>query len=103
MSGNDGLPDAGRDLDARIAERIFGWSFNPVLHRDALLPHYSTSIADAWEVHTTILDRLFSVRQHYFDALKKAAAPAAWPDVLVLLRHTMPLEICRAALEADAQ
>lgn len=61
--------NAGRDLDALIAERIFGWkpfkrkwregahhgftdSFLDSSGReiDGALPKYSTSIADAWEV-----------------------------------------------------
>jgi hypothetical protein len=65
----------------------------------------SKDIATAWQVHQKMCGSRLGVRIRYFDALKAQTEPiagfrVAWPDVLVVLRDTMPEAICRAALEA---
>jgi hypothetical protein len=120
----------GRELDLRVAGEVMGWSnlsrgsrgigafgWHPGLtdvppHGRIPVPNYSTDMRAAWEVHLAICERLFSVRRRYFAALQDLTRPeppsdfvrpldgAAWPDVLVVLRHRMPEAICLAALTA---
>lgn len=66
----------------------------------------STDIAPAWEVHTEMCGKPFSVRRRYLDGLTEiarreceadVAACVAWPD---LLMHLTPAVICEAAVKA---
>lgn len=103
---------AGRELDVLIAEKVMGKSFKDKRYPDGSIwtgeqmrqavPHYSTSIADAWEVFW-----LFTSRHLWFDD-----ATDTWHCHLDSKRNTMdhcrhhamagdaPHAICLAALRA---
>lgn len=125
----------GRELDAKVAVEIFGWShvaeygtnaFDPALNMwfgvppgrqfvtlndephlpsmiDNPLPHYSTSIADAWPVVEEIKNRgkVFVVKA---DGLMRGdfqPAYLAWCGNMEVVRAvTAPEAICKAALIA---
>lgn len=112
--------DPGLALDARVALEVMGdeqgdfgtnsdgrrkftWRHgNSVSERP---PYYSSDIAAAWEVHLNVLNRVFSLRKAYHEALQQQASQqvgfsVAWPDVLTVLRHAMPKAICIAAISA---
>ena len=107
---------AGRELDALIAEKVFGlkieWEHyaagsRPMVNEEDMslymVPRYSTQIADAWLVHKEMIGRLFSVRRRYYKALQRIVSEpltyrtVAWPDVMTFLE---PEHFCLAALEA---
>lgn len=117
--------DAGRELDARIAERIFGYTLDyefadlhvpPAPHvkelRDGydewgMLPHYSTDIADAWLVVERFRAdgyRVF-INEHLdatgFNAMFLSKHGVALRS-LSRFAETAPLAICRAALALTA-
>lgn len=86
---------AGRELDALVAEKIFGWSKSDLeINED--ISHFSTDIAAAWEVVERLRSRgyRFEVRSQpqgfwvYFGEEMSAEAPTA------------PHAICLAALKA---
>lgn len=105
--------DAGRELDALIAEKVMGTFIpagsNPSLRDDAWLnergylvwepPPYSTDIAAAWLVveklkqSYDIVDILFA--NHYVSC-------KVWKDFMIAEEdaETAPLAICLAALKA---
>lgn len=114
--------EAGRILDALIAERVMGWTFvshncyvpygkdtcgyNPSgkggFHNDGRMPipKYSTEIAAAWEV----VEKLeLAVLPAIYDGYKWAACTDAegyyYSDKFCSQADTAPLAICRAALE----
>jgi hypothetical protein len=91
---------AGRELDARVAEKVMGWEprgphpihGTPVFatgRNDTFAPHFSTDIAAAWQAAEKLkaASWRFRVWQDYKDALMVDA-------------ETAPLAICRAALKA---
>jgi hypothetical protein len=98
----------------RLAEYIDGYVEANTVDGHGLtvpnrVPHYSTDIAAAWEVHIAMCDRPFTVRRRYYEAMQQHATfhtdlghrhTAAWPDVLTVLRNRFPEVICLAALEA---
>jgi hypothetical protein len=106
---------AGRELDALVAEKVMGIKCGVCLQDGQLepitmdwreIPHYFTDIAAAWEVHLEACSWLFSKRRQYLRALQEQARTengelVAWPDVLVVLRDRMPEAICLAALEVS--
>lgn len=116
--------EAGRELDARIAEAVFGYTLDyefadlhvpPAPHvkelRDqydewGVLPHYSSDIAAAWLVVEALRARgiwLEELSGRYEESYR---AGFSWRDPArgMLYRQAMaataPLAICRAALEA---
>jgi hypothetical protein len=102
---------AGRDIDALVA-KAFDLPLTETVPpgeqgegQERLIP-YSTEIAFAWPIFLRMNDRLFSVRQRFYQALADLAWGRAggsrvlWPDVLTVLRHEFPECVCRAALIA---
>lgn len=113
---------AGRELDAMVAERVFGWTdIRPDTHETigttilvgqrpdyqcpAEVPHFSTDIYHAWKVTDWLWER--------WGAFELAATVRLWlcgpclnalakrPDrVACGIGDTAPLAICRAALLA---
>jgi hypothetical protein len=105
---------AGRELDALVAEKVIGWTNligssydvnfggRPPGGKWDIVPHYSTSIADAWlvveklktltadgDIHIECLHGEWSVSTCHEEAWK------GWSRA-----DTAPLAICLAALEA---
>ncbi len=111
----------GRELDAKVAEKIFDRppSYYQCPHFDYKgrmlsfcscpdLPRYSRDIAVAWQVHQTACEWLFSKRRMYLKNLQRAVSQRiaghasvlestriSWPDVMIFLQ---PEDFCRAAL-----
>ncbi|WP_035102278.1 BC1872 family protein [Aneurinibacillus terranovensis] len=84
-----------REIDALVAERIFGWE-NPL--SSPHLPHFSTSITDAWEVAEKIKEGgwhmvLHSSRGYICDLSNKGT-------VVVGYGPSASLAICLASLKA---
>lgn len=115
----DQMP-AGRDMDKLIAQKIFGWGrlgimppgeqvtslgygapMNAVLR---IVPHYSTDIADAWDVARIsaafFLEHPFTVGDSWC-ARFEDRGDGTWQDEVVVraVGSTAPLAICRAALK----
>lgn len=109
---------AGRELDAEIAMRVMGWDslkttdleglvgMSPeMLEPDAFsvyvkVPHYSTSIADAWEVVEKMrehLDITISANQNTCEVRSRD-----FPDQIIACEQgdTIPHAICLASLKA---
>lgn len=100
---------AGREMDAEIIEKVFGrilikprsealkyphtdWGSTTVNE----IPHFSTDIADAWEV----VDKVPNPSQ-FFDCEKfEGKWTASFGGQYVVAADTAPLAICRAALLA---
>ena len=112
--------EAGRELDALVAEKVMGWhvtprgrcispGYNPDCYKGGYLgapfdvPKYSTDIAAAWEAHRKIIMPSTELAFNYARELEIAAG-ACWGgndcNVLDVLRYLTPLAICRAALKA---
>lgn len=115
--------EAGRELDALVAEKVMGWEPGPGgIHlfppkdepnrkrftrwngeaRVTEIPHYSTDIAAAWEV----VEKLGHKFQMFLNTRGKwtEADFVHWPDNLkgyvAASADTAPLAICLAALKA---
>lgn len=101
-----------RKLDALVAEHVMGervietddcngddnlWLDR---HDDLELPHYSTDIADAWELVEKILTDDFQVKFVNYDDNRKWMA--GWDGWNFTYGATAPLAICLAALKAKA-
>ena len=83
--------EAGREMDAMIAERVMGW----IKRRQTDIPHYSTDIAAAFAV-VEEMDCGFiqwDVGIFEVELTKECITGFATAD-------TLPLAICRAALKA---
>lgn len=110
--------EAGPELDANVAERVFGWTGCQVQHgRFAGYPPnsgqftfgrpYSTDIAAAWLVVERMRDRGYWVRiEDYTDGWRVTFSvpskdePDDWlNDVMLSEAGTMPAAVCDAALE----
>lgn len=118
------LPGAGRELDALVAETLFGWQWYDVpeaqlrcfrppgrlqygavamgdqVKYSGILPDYSTDISDAWNVVLEMERRGHIIRLEHSPDLDRPwscgfGLPGAWAD-----GTTAPLAICRAALKA---
>lgn len=104
--------DAGRALDALVAEKVMGepvtWLPTALSHRDPhqsgevfgakgwhRVPSYSTDIADAWLVVEKMRERGFviSATPNQQSWCATFGADSVWGE-------TAPLAICRAALAA---
>ena len=130
--------NAGRELDALIAEQVMGWRCDPGLANEPdgtintafwyppewdtelgawpstmgrqqhgpydLVPHYSTSIADAWLVVEKFREREIICQQNGIsDATWVAfvwALQKSKHGVHYLLQYLTPESICLAALKA---
>lgn len=109
--------EAGRELDALVAEKVMGWAsvhpgdeydprtpgslvyvgITPDQRQLAILPPYTTDIGAAWQVIETLAARGVSLDMQY------RVFTAEWElNVGGALGYgeTAPLAICRAALEA---
>jgi hypothetical protein len=115
---------ADRNIDMLVAEKFFGWKWvempdeakreimNPALCGRRLLPpdddqwdvhdivpHYSTSIADAWEVFDDLRGRLLD---HEEIELRYVAFNGEWQvdsAEICISADSAPLAICMAALQ----
>ena len=104
--------EAGRELDALVAEQILGWereerrksSYLPWPHWVAPngtafieLPRFSEDVGEAWEV----VEKL-KMRCGYSHGRGDpfAMLECEKSDTLVVYADTVPLAICRAALKA---
>jgi uncharacterized protein YjaG (DUF416 family) len=111
--------EAGRELDAAVAETVFGWydislmtnssnnftnyqGFSPGIHSRRKIKNYSTDISAAWEVaekfQTYQVTKTHQVNlpnglEDMYRAIVKA-------NKFVAYARTAPLAICRAALLA---
>ena len=101
--------EAGREMDALVAEKVMGLSYilfdgtDP--HQEELTPHYSTDIAAAWEVveklrksYDVVIDlddELASCR-----ILKRVNDEWIREIVVEQIFESTPYAICRAALLA---
>ena len=113
--------NAGRDLDALVAERVMGWVHHPeqILgmppstqaefwtymsgesrHHVPAIPSYSTSLAAAWEVVEKF--RGFEIIRIMDQYVVHIPASILKDDYLVegIVADTAPLAICLAALKA---
>ncbi len=91
---------AGRELDALIAEKVFG-KICPGFEFDYVGPHYSTQIADAWLVVEKMWD-LGGFRVAII-AVDDGQYECDFDDMratFTLQADTAPLAICLAALKA---
>ena len=108
-------PSPGRELDAEVAEKVFGWkllneAWGPYRWqgdkgRNAL-PAFSTSIEDAWRVVDNMSRRnfYFDIDNHY-----KYHAQGYWEAAFgglsdaahhIGIADTAPMAICLAAIKA---
>lgn len=89
--------EAGRELDALIAEKIMGQDYSLNSLEGSLVlkdpPHYSTNIAAAWEVVEKLGPDwdLISMEQGWIASVGSSERARA---------ETAPLAICLAALKA---
>lgn len=99
----------GRELDALVAEKIFGFvinpenisfvSYNSEYRSNFLNKDYSTSIEAAWEVVEKLLPRIISLR--WCDGWEvNEYLPDAKETVLLAEAKTAPHAICLAGLAA---
>lgn len=95
---------AGREMDALVGERVMGKEVSKSClcahgcscprHDESALPHYSTSMFDAWEVVRLLH---MAVRE------KPDGSSRAWAsNGPTVEADNAPLAICRAALKAMA-
>lgn len=106
----------GRELDALIAEKVLGWSWDektaisPSGSRNAVkagdpfwwLPEYSIDIAAAWEVVEKMkqLDFNFTLQNDSFISGWEAAFSKANSHTVWFREESAPHAICLAALQA---
>jgi hypothetical protein len=108
-----GEPEAGRELDALVAERVFGWTecdpdarpFGAVFEEPGygrasngdrrFIPTYSTDIDAAWQVVERVGERCCD-----FTLERAGSAWHADFRMGVATATTAPLAICLAALDA---
>ena len=112
--------EAGRELDKLIHEKVFGWTRMeypavPAWQKPtkegtecwhAMVPHYSTYTADAYEVVEKMKEKYFmvsviAVKGGQYECIITSEEPTIHNDYeLYELGETAPLAICRAALLA---
>jgi hypothetical protein len=97
--------NAGRELDALIAEKVFGqWLTSDRLYADhAPIPAYSTDIAAAWQVWRKVPTFTPFEQGMFFSALRAHVAARMdkdyrWTDSAAVL-HMDPVDICNSVLE----
>lgn len=108
--------DAGPELDALVAQRVFGWTNlaeRPVFNQMTMTGYradghpdvvkcYSTSIAAAWLVVEHLRTNGWGVTLNMYPQ-PSTVEVALWDGkgfVRETIRATVPLAICRAALNA---
>lgn len=115
--------NAGRELDALVAEKVMGWRYNhcdgvqcPTCGYDGLYgsgkdyPGYSTDIAAAWTVVKSVTSFTQSLRADVKieNLAMSSCHPGHWSVTFSYIRggrvtglaDTAPLAICLAALKA---
>lgn len=113
--------NAGRELDALVAERRMGWKAGTLaLYREQraehgegetafdtpaiALPHYSTDIAAAWEVWSLPQHDGWVVQRWNYDGvwhhIVASGADTFERGEFLAQEHSLPLAICLAALKA---
>ena len=99
--------EAGRYLDARIAEEVMGYeripSRKPYGFGNAWLPHYSTRIQDAWLVVEKFDKKTFMMGRHRLSGNLRWVVDIFTGNKTGPYRgiaDTAPLAICLAALRA---
>ena len=113
--------DAGRDMDALVAEKVMGWNniegghghpteSGPFVDCGCLshayqkqeIPHYSTDIAAAWEVVEKMMDEgeYTSLECYGGRYCFHIHLTADTDDIHIEVAETAPLAICSAALAA---
>ena len=106
--------EAGREMDALVAEKVMGWKRVPHAHPEIeaaggmwltprgprMCPAYSTDIAAAWGVVEWFTRRSYTVALHttHSDGWVCSIRGALLADTAQA--PTAPLAICRAALAA---
>lgn len=121
--------DAGRELDALVAEKVMGWVWwhntdadltilvpsdqswpdkwhfasgagNCTKPADHGAPHYSTDIADAWEVVERLRERGYYLELRGWVQVNDFMACFIMPGgkEYCITDNTAPLALCRAAL-----
>lgn len=106
--------EAGRELDALVAEKVMGWSQSEFGHATLYLtppgqprdvvratPHYSTDIADAWMVVEKLNRPDMTLRVEWDSNRRAWVAWRADMDT-IYPAATAPLAICRFAVEAKS-
>ena len=104
--------EAGRELDALIAEKVMGFRKH---HAHGYLrnapgeePHYSTNIADAWEVVERLVSTPGPNGDHHSVQVDYSGGAVVVIDEnedwqVSAIAGTVPLAICLAALKAVSQ
>lgn len=112
--------EAGREMDALIAEKVIGWtrkyvsehdtqvwdSPNESVYLENAIPHYSTDISAAWEVVEKMLEFEKDVAGHDQVIITRTDDCLKWyiefrkPSWEYAEAEALPLAICRAALLA---
>ncbi len=114
--------DAGRDLDALVAEKVLGWRHIKWERTTPLgrspknllslvleeVPYYSTDIAAAWQVVERMRSTIVSKRQNFLFYLVEVISARIFPngahnpriDMSQIMLHVQPVDICIAALKA---
>ena len=113
--------EAGRELDAEVAERVMGlrtrprsWSKEGPCLQEApgkpwrIIPHYSTSVADAWEVVEKIrsASKLSVIVEASTNPTEYICAVGAhhrgqWIETVRAVSESAPAAICAAALRLN--
>lgn len=104
---------AGRELDAVIAEKVMGMALDDIFEHEEMgdelgwvpistvpletVPHYSTSIADAW----LVVEKLKDTCGFSLDYVRGRDKPGrCWFGRAFGQGETAPLAICIAAMDA---
>lgn len=95
---------AWRELDALIAEKVMGITFNPRwIHASNTVPRYSTDIAAAWDVWVKMRDgeAWDDFVRHYTESCEPGFIAQDRHDELSwVLFNLSPEKMCLAALKA---
>jgi hypothetical protein len=103
--------EAGRELDALIAKRVFGRNMRASrLSQDAGFdapPQYSADMSAAWQIVAAIREQPAPKRRRFLEALRYVVTRRVSPhiahlpmrlDLPEVFWHIKPVDICRAAL-----
>lgn len=96
--------EAGRDLDRMVMAGVMGLTMSMV-GTSEMVPHYSTDIADAWQVVEAMRERGWHPEIRWisdWDCKAKWWVNFGGHRLYDATADTAPLAICRAALRAVA-
>jgi len=105
------MRDSGRELDAKIAERLMGFTdvipiptgvYEGSEHGGVWteIPRYSTDIAEAWKVVEKVKDLWPDIEWIHKENIWRVTMMVSGPDFIEEEAGTAPLAICLAALKA---